>query len=166
MGIHEIHSQPILPRPVSSVFIFLSSSGLWSEPLSLTNMPLKPYYPSDCSVIGPMVMSYIAVKPGNEMKQCSQCAGPREVRWRWSSTLFPMPIQYEWCQCDGNGMCRWSLEDSPLGPRMSLRCTCIKDCVHNMTEQQMRQQQQMFRSAWTAKAVIVAWVISQRVQRG
>ena len=112
-----------------------------------------------------MVMSYLGVKPGNEMKQCSQCPGPREVRWRWKSTLFPMPIQYEWCQCDGNGMCRWSLEDSPLGPRKSLRCTCDKDCVKNMTEQQMRQQQQMFRSAWTAKAVIVAWVLSQCVQR-
>ena len=28
MGVHELLSQPILPKPVSSVFIFLSSSGL------------------------------------------------------------------------------------------------------------------------------------------
>ena len=37
--------------------------------------------------------------------------------------------------------------DSPAG---------IKDCVKMMTEQQMRQQQQKFRSAWVARAVIVA----------
>ena len=131
---------------------------------SMPNRAMKPYCGKDSWVIGPMVMSYLAVKPGNEMKQCSPCPGPREVRLRGKWGMVSV-AKWKWCNCDGNGMCRWSLEDAPLGPRQSRRCTCIKDCVRNMKEERMMQQQQKFRNAWVAKAVIVAWVISQRGQR-
>ena len=71
------------------------------------------------------VASYLQWDPACAM-QCSPCPGPPSSRWRWRSKLFPYKTRPT-CRCDGRGFCVYTVDDA--SPRLTLRCTCERDCI-------------------------------------
>ena len=73
--------------------------------------------------IGHTIMTFVMPNPAETT--CSPCQGPRAERYRWKSTLHPY-TEKPFCVCDGHGYCRHTRD---IGPRCSLRCTCLKICL-------------------------------------
>ena len=71
------------------------------------------------------VASYLQRDPAGAM-QCSTCPGPLPERWRWRSKLSPHD-PYPTCMCDGRGFCVYTVDDA--SPRLTLRCTCVRNCL-------------------------------------
>ena len=81
---------------------------------------------NNVTTIGPLIASLLAVRP-SDLKQCAPCLGPRNERWRFKSTLFPMTMESApQCICNGGGLCIYPLDDPQ--PRLTVRCTCIREC--------------------------------------
>ena len=93
-------------------------------------------------VIGPIIASYLIDRPSS-LKLCGRpCPGPRHLRLRQKSTLFPAP---RWlCVCDGNGFCAYSAD---IGQFRTLRCTCSQYCLDTPIENWEH-------TAWTVLAVL------------